>query len=418
MRVLVRLMATLALVVTASPAAGQAPGSVPPPTPVPPEGSPSPYPTTLETPPPSAEEPRIPATSSALMELDARRVLFEDRADVPLPIASLTKIMTALLVLERAQPSEAVTVSELAAGQPGAELGLEPGERLSVRDLLLALLLQSANDAAVALAEHVGGTVEGFVAEMNARAAQLGMRNTEFFSPSGLDDRGRSTALDLATLSAEAFANPAFAEIVATKFHRIPAPEKEKREIQNRNALLWLYPGAIGGKTGYTAAAGFCLVAAAEQDGLRLVSVVLGTPAQAFDAGAELLNHGFAAWERRTVVTLGQTFEPVPVEGETVLVEADATLQVLIERGAPVDSEVAIDPGLTLPVEDGDAVGSVTALVAGQPAGEVGLVAVEDVGAPDDVEADLLTEDEAAWFERAWEAIAGLSVRVFEALGG
>src|SRR5688500_5068004 len=150
-------------VVCATPAAAQPQPSIPPPTPVPPDGSPSPYPTALATPSPSAEDPDVDAAAAALVDLDSGRVLFEEGSSQPRPIASLTKIMTALLVIERTRPTETVIVSEEAAGQTGAELGLQPGERRTVRELLLALLLQSANDAAVALAEHVSGTAEAFV---------------------------------------------------------------------------------------------------------------------------------------------------------------------------------------------------------------------------------------------------------------
>ena len=169
---------------------GQSPGSFPPPTPVPPNGSPSPYPTALATPPPSEDPPGIAAASAILVDLDGGQVLYSLRPRVRRPVASLTKVMTALLVLERTEPGERVVASARAAAQSGSELGLRPGEALPVEDLLHALMLQSANDAAVALAEHVGGTVDGFVSEMNVRAAALGLDGTRFFSPNVLDDRG------------------------------------------------------------------------------------------------------------------------------------------------------------------------------------------------------------------------------------
>jgi D-alanyl-D-alanine carboxypeptidase (penicillin-binding protein 5/6) len=397
----------LVLLLPGVPALAGPGGSVPPPTPVPPAGSPSPYPTALDTPPPSAEDPRVPARAVALGDLDTGRVLFEKNADERRPIASLTKIMTALLVIERTTPGEPVVVTPNAAGQVGAELGLEVGERLPVRELLLALLLQSANDAAVALAEHVGGSVEAFVDEMNVRARELGLRDTEFRSPSGLDDSGYSTASDLLALAGEAFRNPTFAAVVGTKFQRIPAPNGEKRQIQNRNALLWLYPGAIGGKTGYTAAAGFCLVASAEREGLRLVTAVLGAPAQAFDDGAEILNHGFAAWERRTVVGLGQSFEPVEVEGRSVFVEADAALSLLLPRGTEVALDLEPDPAATLPVSVGDQLGEVVAVSGDREVGRVPVVASESVVAqpspgPGPPEGD------PRWWEELWDAFSGL----------
>jgi D-alanyl-D-alanine carboxypeptidase len=276
------------------------------------------------------------------------------------------------------------------------------------------LLLQSANDAAVALAEHVSGSVDRFIAEMNARAADLGMDDTEFRSPSGLDDEGRSTASDLLILASEAFLNATFAGIVSTRFARVPSAAGEPRRLQNRNALLWLYDGAFGGKTGYTAAAGFCLVAAAERDGLRLAAVVLGAPEQAFDAGAELLNHGFAAWERETIVTLGGESETLTVEGKAVPTEAVSTLSVLIPRGAMVDTEVARDAGLSLPVDAGDPVGTLTATSGGRTLGEVTLVASEPVEERRRAEAD----GGGSLWEQMWSSLSRFYGRVYEVLGG
>jgi D-alanyl-D-alanine carboxypeptidase (penicillin-binding protein 5/6) len=269
----------------------------------------------------------------------------------------------------------------------------------------------------VALAEHVGGSVEAFVDEMNARAHELGMRETEFRSPSGLDDSGYSTASDLVILAGEAFRNPIFARAVGTKFHRVPAPDGEKRQIQNRNALLWLYPGAIGGKTGYTAAAGFCLVASAERDGLRLVTAVLGAPAQAFDDGAEVLNHGFAAWERRTVIGLGQSFEPVEVEGRTVFVEADTALSLLLPRGTEIEVELEPDPAAALPVSAGEPLGEVVAFAAGEEVGRVPLVASESVAA-EASPVPAAPAEAPPWWEQLWDAFSGLYGKIEEALLG
>ena len=397
-----------------APATAQPSSNIPPPTPVPPDGSPSPYPTALDTPPPSTQEPRVEAAAAALADLDSGRILFESGTEAPRPIASITKIMTALLVIERSRPTETVIASPNAAAQSGAELGLQPGEELSVRDLLIATLLQSANDAAVALAEHVSGSVDAFVNEMNARAEDLGMDDTEFRSPTGLDDAGRSTVRDLLILASEAFLNPTFAAVVSTRFAKVPAPEGEPRRLQNRNALLWLYEGAFGGKTGYTGAAGFCLVAAAERDGLRLASVVLGAPELAFDASAELLNHGFAAWERETIVSLGEGSEPVQVDGRTVPTEADSTLSVLIPRGTLVETEVEPLPGTSLPLEAGEEVATLTAAATdGEVLGDVSLVAAEAIRPPRPVEPSSST-----FWGGVWDSVSGLFGRVYDTLFG
>ncbi|MGH2655002.1 MAG: D-alanyl-D-alanine carboxypeptidase family protein [Actinomycetota bacterium] len=410
MRVPRLVLAGVLAAALAAPAAAQ---PVPPPTPVPPAGSLSPYPTALETPPPSTREPRVAAASAILADLDSGEVLWERNPDQRQPIASVTKIMTGLLVVEATDPDEVVTASPNAARQTGAELGLGVGEAQPVRQLLMALLLQSANDAAVALAEHVGGTVEGFVDGMNRRARRLGVRDTQFASPNGLDDSGYSTSRDLVAITAEAFRDATFREVVATKFHRIPSPDGDPRRIQNRNALLWLYRGAIGVKTGYTAAAGFCLVAAAERDGLRLVAVVLGAPSSPWSDAAEMLNHGFETWERRDVVDGSTALDPIEVAGREIPVRADGALSLLLRRGETVDVEVRSDPGLTLPVAEGQTVGEVVVSGGGGVLGRVRAVSAASVAAPPGS-----SPPEDPWWDRAWDAVAGFFARLWRAVFG
>ena len=242
--------------------------SGPPPTPVPPRGSPSPFPQSLATPADPVSVPQMDVPVALLADLDDGQVMFAKAPEVRRPIASLTKIMTALLVLTRRDLDDVITVAPGAAFDDGdfgasSTLGLRVGERRTVRELLDALMLQSANDAALALAIEVGGTEQRFVSMMNDRARALGMRDTAFFSPNGLDDRGRSTARDLLVLTRAAYAQKGFGGIVSSKFRTIPAPQGKPRRVQNRNALLWLYRGAIGVKTGFTTGAGYCLVATA-----------------------------------------------------------------------------------------------------------------------------------------------------------
>lgn len=376
----------------------------PPPTPVPPYGLPSPFPTALNTPPPTARPPQLSAVSAVLVDLDSGEVLYERAARRRRPIASTTKIMTALLVLESATPFDEVIASDQAASQEGAELGLEPGERMPVRELLYALMLQSANDAAVSLAEHVGGSVEAFVEKMNERARTLGLTDTRFASPNGLDDSGYSTAQDLAAITLAAFESSTFGETVEARFRTVPAPEGPARRIQNRNALLWLYPGALGVKTGYTAAAGFCLVAAAERDGLRLGTVVLGSPQEPFSDAAALLNFGFAAYERRQVVRLGDPLDPVRVAGRLVTVEAGDFLRVLVRREERVDVEIRTFRNLGLPVARGERVGELIVSASGEELGEVPVVAAESVR---------VTAPGLPWWRRAWESITSFLADAF-----
>ncbi|HZD16702.1 MAG TPA: D-alanyl-D-alanine carboxypeptidase family protein, partial [Actinomycetota bacterium] len=339
--------------------------------------SPSPFPQALRTPPPTAVPPRLRARSAVLIDLDTGQTLFALDPAERRPIASLTKIMTAYLVLMHARLTDLVTVSPTAASGRivgVSTLGLQPGERIQVRELLYALLLQSANDAAVALAEHVGGTVAGFVQEMNRAATELGLTRSRFVSPSGLDDRGSSTARDLALLTRAAYGLPTFGGIVATRFHQIPAPAGPPRIVQNRNALLWLFPGATGVKTGFTSAAGFCIVAAADREDVRLLAVVLGAPGEPFSDAAALLDYGFAAFERRSLISLGEHLGTVTIGGRQVPVAAGGALETLVPAGGRVRREIEVDPGVRYPPPRGRAIGSVTLSVSGTTIGRVPLI--------------------------------------------
>jgi serine-type D-Ala-D-Ala carboxypeptidase (penicillin-binding protein 5/6) len=326
--------------------------------------------------------PEVHARAVVLEDLDSGQVLFASHPNDERPLASTTKIMTALLVLSGMAPRDVVTVSA-AAGEEGSagagfsEVGLHAGERLTVADLLYGLLLQSANDAAVALADAVSGTTARFVQAMNRRARAIGLEHTAFFSPNGLDDRGHSTARELAAITRLAFEQPVFRRVIRAKFHRIPAPGGGERRVQNRNVLLWLYPGAIGGKTGFTTAAGFCLVAAAERDGVRLVTVLLGDVSsnQVFDDAATLLDYGFHSFEERTLAREGQALQPIPAGTGSLQVEAGATLTRLVPRDAgSVRRVLKVRPGLELPLPAGTRVGTVRFFAGRRPLGIVPLL--------------------------------------------
>ena len=384
--------------------AGAGPGSEPPPTPVPPDGEPSPFVTRLDTPAP-ATPPVVETGSAILADMDSGQVLFQRAPDQRRPIASVTKIMTALLVLERSDLDDVVTVSERAAFPPNlaglSALGLKAGERIPVRELLYALLLQSANDAAIALAEHVSGTEERFEAAMNARARQLGMHDSRFRSPNGLDDRGYSSARDLLTLTREVYATqPEFGRIAATKVHDVPSPDGRPRTIQNRNVLLWLYPGAVGVKTGYTARAGYCVVAAAERGGRRLISVVLGSPGEPFSEAAALLNYGFAAFTPQRFVEEGRPAGTVSLPGGTVAVTTGAGLEALVPTDSVDDatSTVEVTPGAAYPPAPGEQVATMEVAIPGLVLGQVPLVAQEVPPPP-------ALADDGPWWARAAGAV-------------
>ena len=364
--------------------ASSAERSGPPPTPVPPRGSPSPFPQSLATPADPVARPRFDAPSAMLADLDDGQVMFAKASEMRRPIASLTKVMTALIVLERRDLEDVIEVTPAAifdADDYGASsiLGLRVGERRTVRELLGALMLQSANDAAVALAVEIGGTQQGFVDLMNRRARTLGLRRTEFFSPNGLDDRGRSTVGDLVALTRAAYAAPGFAEIVASRFRTIPAPRGRPRRVQNRNALLWLYPGALGAKTGFTAAAGYCLIATAERAGRRLIAVVLGDRNEAFSEAAALLDHGFEAFEEHTFVRAGQGIGTVAIRGGAVAVEAARAISALVPTAqlAAVREQVVVLADAEFPPARGERVGTLAVTIPGMPLGSSALIVAE-----------------------------------------
>jgi serine-type D-Ala-D-Ala carboxypeptidase (penicillin-binding protein 5/6) len=370
----------VALGVGAAAGAGAAVG--PPPTPVPPHGSLSPFPSVLHTPAEATAAPAVSAPVAVLADLSTGKLLDAKGPDITRPIASLTKVMTALLTLEHAGLDDVVTVSPDAVfGKKdygaSSTLGLVAGERITVRDLLYAMLLGSENDAAVALAIDVGGSEARFVEMMNRRARSLGMRHTEFYSSNGLDDRGHSTASDLVLLVRAAMAAPDFAPIVATQVRTIPSPHGPARVIQNRNVMLWLYPGATGVKTGYTAAARSCLIVTATREGRHLVAIVLGAPEDPFSDGAALLDYGFEAFERHRFVADGDDLGGVRVRGGTVTAIAARDVGGLVPTSAIADARrsLRVDPRAAFPVAPGERIGTLRVTLPGVTVGATPLLA-------------------------------------------
>lgn len=225
-----------------------------------------------------------------VVEVSSRRFLHAYGADVRLPMASTTKVLTAIILIEDCNPDEVVTVPKQAEGAEGSSVYLRAGDELTVRDLLYGLMLRSGNDCAVTLAVHHSGSVEAFARVMTARAAAMGAEHSSFRNPHGLPDEDHyTTARDLALISAYAMENETFREIVSCKYY-------EPRGWKNKNKMLWEYEGAIGVKTGYTVAAGRCLVTSAERNGMRLVSVTLNCP-QMYERTAELLDGAFESYQ-------------------------------------------------------------------------------------------------------------------------
>ena len=416
LRVALGALVTVVFLLAGVAGAQTSPPSPPPPTPVVLPGggtSPSPFPSTLRTPAPSAQPPEIRAQAAVLADLETGQVLFAHKPNERRPIASLTKIMTAMLVTERTEPTDVVTVSdEAASGRPAgiSSLGLVPGERIRVNELLYALLLQSANDAAVALAEHVSGSVDAFVDDMNTRAERLGLSNTMFASPNGLDDDGYSSASDLVRLTRAAYRSRGFSSVVATRFHTVNSLDEPPRVVQNRNVLLWLYPGAIGVKTGFTSAAGFCVVAAAEREGMRLIAVVLGEPSEPFSEAAALLNYGFAAFDQRTLVRQGDRLGVVDVAGRRIPLTAGGSLRGLVPAGRPVQRTVVLDDHVAYPPALGSRIGVLRLSAGGRVLGEV-PARVADVPPPP-------PPGSGPWWARALGAVVDAGAAVLNAVVG
>ena len=250
--------------------------------------------------PASAEQTStsLSAQSALLMEADSGTVVFEKNAHTRLPMASTTKIMTALVALELATPDTVISIDKRAVGTEGSSIYLCEGEELTLEELLYALMLESANDAAVAIAIGVCGSEEGFVDEMNRRAAALGLSDTHFANPHGLDAEAHyTTAYELAIIAKEALNNPLFKTIVSTRKTTIPHQNTNGvRLLVNHNKMLRQYDGCIGVKTGYTQKSGRCLVSAAERDGVTMIAVTINSPDD-WNDHTKLLDYGFANYQ-------------------------------------------------------------------------------------------------------------------------
>ena len=258
------------------------------------------------------------AKAAALVEVSSGRVLFEQNSDARLPMASTTKIMTALVVLDKASLDEVVQVDDAAIGVEGSSLYLKKGEKLTVRELLYGLMLRSGNDCAVALALHVGGSVERFAEYMNEKAAELGLTNSHFCNPHGLhNEKHFTSALDLAKITCSALKNDDFAKIVATQSITISDGfGNQTRHIANKNKLLKNFDFADGVKTGFTKKAGRCFVGSATENGMKLVAVVLNCGPM-FEDAEKMLTFGFDNFRMQTVLAEKQLVGALYKTGNT-----------------------------------------------------------------------------------------------------
>lgn len=323
--------------------------------------------------------PSVTAAAAILVEPTTMTVLYARREHQPRPPASTTKILTALLALERGRLDDVVTVSRRAAAVPGSTIHLRAGQKISLSDLIVGLLMRSGNDAATAIAEHVAGTEAAFVHWMNRRARELGATNSRFANPHGLDAPNHyTTAFDLAHLARLAMTMPTFKDVVGRREY---VPPGSGRSWRNTNRLLWALEGTEGIKTGTTGGAGNCLVAAVSRDGVRLIAVVLGSRDRWLDT-RRLIEWGFAAFHMVTGAAAGQSVVEARVPGGIGSLQAtpatDLTFMAHEDELRQVRIEAALDPAMA-PIAKGARVGHVRAVVGDEVRREVPLLALKAV---------------------------------------
>lgn len=325
----------------------------------------------------AAGEPSVSAASAILVDAESGRVLYEKDAHTQRRIASTTKLMTALVVVE-STPDLSKTVTITAEHWvEGTSMYLEPGEQVTLEELLYGLLLQSGNDAAMALATGCAGEVETFVEWMNQWAEELGMKNTHFANPNGLDQEGHySTAYDMSLLAVAVLKNETLREIVATK-----TATKAGRSLKNHNKLLWQYEGCIGMKTGYTSEAGRTLVSCAQRDGQTLICVTLHDPNDWADHTA-LFDYGFQTFPVHVLAYSGKIFGRLPVVGSLIpqvsAVTADDVVYPLAVNER-VRVAVTLPERVEAPVTMGETAGKLVFSVDGEIVGESELLYGEEI---------------------------------------
>ena len=331
----------------------------------------------------------ITAKSAVLMESTTGRIIYEKNADEPLPPASITKVMTLLLIMEDLEAgkigyNDIVTASERAKSMGGSTIFLDAGERMSVFDLIKGIVVASGNDACVAMAEHLEGTVEAFVERMNKRASELGMTNTVFKNTNGLPSEGHvMSAVDIAIVSNELIKHKDI-----FNFTTIWTDSLRNGEflLANTNKLIRFYEGANGLKTGSTDEAGCCISATAKRDGMQLIAVVLGAPTSndRFSDAKALLDRGFAGYTLWYGPDTDKAVGKVEVKKgakEFVEIKPEKGLCALIQKGSSGKEEIVIeaDEEVGAPIEKGTVLGRIKCIINGETVAETNLVAGEDV---------------------------------------
>ncbi|MBO4692925.1 MAG: D-alanyl-D-alanine carboxypeptidase [Clostridia bacterium] len=331
----------------------------------------------------------IKARSAVLLEPDTLTVLYEDNPDEKLPPASITKIMSLILIMEAIDRGDLklqdrISASDHAAGMGGSQIWLKPGEKMTVDDLLKAAVIASANDATVALAEAVAGSEEGFVALMNDKAKSLGMTGTVFKNATGLDAEGHlSTAADVARMSAELLKHPLIKNYSTVWMDSLRGGESE---LVNTNKLVRFYDGTTGLKTGTTADAGYCLAASAERDGMELVAVIMGgetSPAR-FEGAKKLLDYGFANYSIAKINPDFKNGTEIAVSGgeqSRVPLLAQGGMEILLKKGAAAEitQKTELPETLKAPVKKRQKVGLIRVMSGKDLIGDIDIVAAKEV---------------------------------------
>ena len=343
---------------------------------------------------------KLTSPAVILAETATGTVIFEKNADEKREVASITKLMTALLVLEAldrgdVKLNDQVQVSQNAAAMKGSQALLDANAAYSLEDLLRTTIMASANDSAVALAEHLCGSEEAFVARMNARAQELGMTCTMYVNCTGYPQEGQyTTARDVCTLCCEGAKHPRYHTYTSVWIDTLNHPGGRVTDLTNTNRLVRFYQGCDGFKTGSTDAAKYCLAATAEKNGMRLVAIVLGTPISQtrFDEARAMMDYGFANYQRIAIANKGDLLgESLPVHGgaaPTVEMALGSGLSMLLRNGqqSGLKLELSLPDYVDAPVSRGDVLGMVNVLLDGQVIAKLNCVAAVDVPRPGFIE--------------------------------
>lgn len=292
--------------------------------------------------------PGVSAQNAIMIEANSGEVLYEKNAEEKAYPASITKIMTALLAIENGSLDKIVKVSENAAGVEGSSIYLAPGEKISLRDLVYGLMLRSGNDAAIAISEEIGGSIENFVIMMNKKARELGAFNTNFMNPNGLHNSEHyTTAKDMAIIAAAAMKNAEFKEVAATKNWVTDRGEGKYNYFYNKNKVVYQYNGGTGIKIGYTKAAGRTLVASSERDGMELICVVMNAP-NWFQDTYTLMDYAYRQYETTKILPGLQPIKAVKIQGGNksfAMIGPKEDILCPVKKGE--DSKISIEYVLT-----------------------------------------------------------------------